>query len=148
MKNVFIVYGAPGSGKSTFVKEHKAPDDLVIDLDYICAALMQETEIYIPHDSVLRIARYMRDSVYPMIAMRAGEWNDCYIITSESREIKINELAMRLKATSTILMDIPLEECLNRIENDNRRGKRREEYKQLARGWYLQRNEAPPIRKK
>lgn len=35
--------GSPGSGKTTYVLRNKLPHDLVIDLDYICAALMGES---------------------------------------------------------------------------------------------------------
>ncbi|MFJ1461011.1 AAA family ATPase [Nocardia sp. N2S4-5] len=36
---VVVVTGPPAGGKSTYVREHAAPDDVVIDLDVIAAAL-------------------------------------------------------------------------------------------------------------
>ena len=37
---VRVITGPPGGGKSTHVREHAGPLDVVVDLDLICAALM------------------------------------------------------------------------------------------------------------
>ena len=37
--NVYVVHGPPLSGKSTYVQEHKGPNDLVFDFDLIMSAL-------------------------------------------------------------------------------------------------------------
>ena len=34
-----VVYGPPGSGKTTYVNEHRKPGDVVIDMDALCVAL-------------------------------------------------------------------------------------------------------------
>ena len=38
-RKVFLINGAPGSGKTTYVQSRRQPGDLVLDLDYICSAL-------------------------------------------------------------------------------------------------------------
>ena len=48
--NVFLVCGSPASGKTTYVAEHKRSNDLVVDVDYICAALAGETcNVHLDH---------------------------------------------------------------------------------------------------
>lgn len=37
--NVYVVHGPPLSGKTTYVQEHKGPNDLVFDFDLVMAAL-------------------------------------------------------------------------------------------------------------
>lgn len=37
--NVYVVHGPPLSGKSTYVQEHKGPNDIVFDFDLIMSAL-------------------------------------------------------------------------------------------------------------
>lgn len=147
MKNVYIIAGAPGSGKSTYVRNRKAPNDLVIDLDYICAALQQETNVHKNHDAVYQAAVCMRDSLYPFIAMRYGNWNECWIITSEPRRDKLKELAKKVRATDIIEMETSITETLNRINRDQSRGLRAEDFKQMAKRWQAL-HDRPPYTKK
>ena len=39
MSNMHVVIGPPAAGKSTFVREHAAPDDIIIDFDLLANAL-------------------------------------------------------------------------------------------------------------
>jgi hypothetical protein len=51
--SVVVVMGPPAAGKSTYVKEHARPEDVVIDLDEIARALMasppEQTHTYPAH---------------------------------------------------------------------------------------------------
>ena len=136
MKNVFIVSGAPGSGKTTYVKNHKKAGDLVIDLDYICAALQLETNAHANHDSVWRMAVCARDSLYPFIANRFGDWNDCWIVTAEARQDKLKELARMVRATDTIEINTTLAENLKQIERDKSRTLNADDFKMMAKRWH------------
>ena len=136
MKNVFIVSGAPGSGKTTYVKNHKKAGDLVIDLDYICAALQLETNAHANHDSVWRMAVCARDSLYPFIANRFGDCNDCWIVTAEARQDKLKELARMVRATDTIEINTTLAENLKQIERDKSRALNADDFKMMAKRWH------------
>lgn len=133
--DVFIVFGAPGSGKTYYVKQHKLKSDLVLDLDYICAALMLEEEIYLNHDSILSVALQVRETIYKCVEKRQGKWTRCWIITSMSDEVLIKALAIRLKA-EIIKIDTPLEQCIKNIQQDERRKKVTEVYLKIAREWF------------
>lgn len=143
MKNVYIITGAPGSGKSTYVKKHKKDNDLVVDLDYICAALQLETNVHRNHDSVLKAAICIRDSLYPFIANRWGDWCDCWIITAEADTRKLKDLESKVRATDTIEINVPVSECLRRIEKEQSRTMCAEDFKELARKWHNKHNRPP-----
>lgn len=143
MKEVFIVSGAPGSGKTTYVKKHKKPQDIVIDIDYICAALQLEKNVHANHDSVWRMAVCMRDSLYPIIANRFGDWNDCWIITAEAKRDKVKELAKMVKATDTIEINTPITENLKRIERDKSRALKADDFKEMAKRWHSKHKRPP-----
>lgn len=69
--NMTVVAGAPGSGKTTYVREHKQPGDLVIDMDAIAVALGSDVDH--DHDGrLLPFAFAARDAVID----RLGRPND------------------------------------------------------------------------
>ena len=139
--DVFIVVGAPGSGKTRYVKQHKGAKDLVLDLDYICAALMLEEEIYLDHESVLAVALEIRETIYKCVERRKGGWQKCWIITSTADMTLVRLLSFRLKG-EIVKLETPLERCIENIQRDERRGKQRQLFERLAREWFK-----PPVSK-
>lgn len=138
--DVFIVVGAPGSGKTHYVKTHKSKNDLVLDLDYICAALMLEEEIYLDHGKVLPIAIEIRETIYKCIESRRGNWGTAWIITTSRDEVLLEMLAARLRG-EIIRIETSLEQCLKNIERDKRRKRNLEFQKKIATEWF---NESTP----
>jgi len=115
--DAFIVCGAAGSGKSTFVQENKADNDIVFDFDYICAAIMGTRQIHGNHDIALSVAAEMREAFYVCVEQHKGQWGKAWIITSTADKGMLNLLAYRLRA-DVIIMPTTLEECTERINND------------------------------
>ena len=72
--NVFLVCGSPASGKTTYVAQHKSGKDLVVDLDYLCAALNGETgNVHLNHAPILSVALEVRELPVSYPHLRAHE---------------------------------------------------------------------------
>lgn len=134
--NVFLVCGSPGSGKSTYVAENKGADDLVVDLDYICAALMGEVGgVHLEHDAILSVALEVRDLLYSAIRERRGKWERAFVVTSIAEAQETKAIADDLRA-EVVLIDTPLPECLRRIRSDPSRRAKRRLFERLATEWH------------
>lgn len=119
-KKVYIISGAPGSGKSTYVSKNKGKGDLVLDLDLLTAALQGETTAHPDYKTVFDAALAVREAVYGVIEARRGNWQQAFVITSTPKSDNVRNLANRLKGE---IVEMPTDkaECLHRIESDSSR---------------------------
>lgn len=46
MSKMYLMIGAPGSGKSTYIKNHAQPDDIIISRDVIRYSMVDEKEYF------------------------------------------------------------------------------------------------------
>lgn len=56
---LIIVTGVPGSGKSTYVQQHKGTDDIIIDMDLIAVAIGSPVS-HCHSTEITQVAQYMR----------------------------------------------------------------------------------------
>lgn len=117
---VFVISGAPGSGKSTYVESQKQKGDLVVDLDMIAAALQGERTAHPDYTPVMDAVMAAREAVYRVVESRQGQWNRAYIITSSPNKAQVNELAKRLDG-QIVRMQATQNECISRIRSDRTR---------------------------
>ena len=126
-KQVFIVYGSPFSGKTTYVRDNMEDGDLVVDLDAIYSAVSL-LPLYQHPDPLQRTVFGIRDYLYDHIRIRAGNWNTAWVIAGLPRKDERERLAARLGA-SLILVEATKEECIRRcVDADDGRGVQWEEY--------------------
>ena len=116
-KSVFVVSGAPGSGKSTYVREHRQRGDLVLDLDMIAAALQGESSSHPDYEPVMDALMAAREAVYQVIESRNGKWSRAFVITSSPDSAKVSSLARRLDG-EIVKMKATQNECISRIRAD------------------------------
>ncbi len=109
---VYIIYGPPGAGKTTEVQRRMKEGDLVVDLDYICAALSLG-DIHKDHTRILGAAMRVRDFIIDAIGRRTIPFDNAYIITTK------NEYEI-YKQTGGKMIEINpgLQTVLKQIEND------------------------------
>jgi predicted kinase len=114
-----IVYGAPASGKTTYVKENMEKGDMVVDLDYIKQAISftlkdQETNNLLPN------AIQIRNSIYNLIENGDVDSKRIWIIAGLPKKTERDALAKRLKA-KLLHIDVGLITCKEQAHNDFKR---------------------------
>ena len=135
-RNVFLVCGSPASGKTTYVAQHKSGNDLVVDLDYLCAALNGETgNVHLNHAPILSVALEVRELLYQIIQARRGRWERAFVITTIADTREMKAIADELRA-EVVLMPTTLEECIRRIQSDESRAHNRKLNEKLAAEWF------------
>lgn len=118
-KQVFIIYGAPLSGKTSYVAQNVEHGDLVVDLDRIRSAL-SFMPTYTTPAPLVTTTFSIRDFLYDQIRIRAGDWTTAWVIAGLPRKAERERLAARLGA-SCILIEATREECHKRLlDSDDR----------------------------
>ena len=122
-RQVFLVYGAPCSGKSTFVNQTAERGDLIVDLNRIRSAIGIGTN---DGDKALSgVVFAMRDALLEQVKLRAGGWQSAFVVGGYPRKFERERLAARLGA-ELVFCDVSKEEAKLRAAV---------KYKQLADVW-------------
>jgi shikimate kinase/5-methylcytosine-specific restriction endonuclease McrA len=114
---ITIVFGCPGSGKSTYVKERAKPTDEVIDLDELISEITGKPIYTHTEDDIALGIRDRNDKLGELGKKPKTAW---LILTGngqDERDWWIN----KLKPKATVIMDTPKDECIRRIQSDDRR---------------------------
>ena len=126
-RKVYLVYGAPCSGKTTYVKENMQVGDLVIDLDSVWECISGQPR-YVKPNELKSIVFDIRNKLLDSVKTRQGRWQCCYII--EGLPL-VGERMRRIETLGAepIYIQATREECLKRLrENPNGRGAEYEDY--------------------
>lgn len=132
---VYVVNGAPASGKTSYVLSKRQPGDLVLDLDMICAALGGTDKLYEDHKPYLDVALAVRDVVLDKIDSREGKWKNAYVITASSDSEYVRSLADRLGA-EIVMMNATKEQCRENALKDERRSGCLESQSEIIDRWF------------
>lgn len=132
-RQVYLVYGAPLSGKSTWVKDSMSAGDLIIDIDSIwqCVSNLPRYEKPAKLKSVVF---KVRDCLLEAVKYRLGKWNNAYVIggypLQGERERLIKELGAR-----EVFINTSEEECLERLAAAGD-GRDKAEWEGYIREWF------------
>ena len=115
-RKVYIITGAPCSGKTTFVRERLQEGDIVLDIDDIWQMLSGQPR-YTKPNSIKGTVFAVRDAIKEQIQKGGGSWRNAYIIQSLPLATDRKREAERYKAhnVEVITMEASREECLNRL---------------------------------
>lgn len=139
-REVFLVYGPPLAGKSTWVKENKGNGALILDMDLIWQSITG-LPLYEKPPKLRAVAFRIRDDLLDMIKHRFGKWSKAYIIGGYPNTAERERLTQELGAVP-IFIEASEEECLRRLENIQD-GRNTEEWCDYIADWFAR--YTPPV---
>lgn len=125
-QRVFLIYGSPCSGKSTWVKNNANNDDLIIDIDAIWECICFSDKYHKPN-KLKANAFAIRDCLMEQVMMRKGKWLNAYIVGGYPLASDRQRISTMLGAEQ-IFIDETEETCLSRCKN--------EDWEEYVRNWF------------
>lgn len=113
---VYLVYGSPCSGKTTYVREHAKRGDIISDLDAIYGAITSDDE----HDAdlyTIKVAKELDAVLREIIRERRGKWKNAYVTSIANTKEKLKADMEIVNADECIYIDTPLEVCMERAKD-------------------------------
>lgn len=132
-RQVFLVYGSPMSGKSSYVAGAMNKGDLIVDVDSIWQCV-SGCERYVKPDRLRSNVFMVRDTLIDMIAYKTGKWNNAYIIGGYPLISERERLCKRLGARE-IYIESSKEECMLRLESCTD-GRDKKVWKEYIEDWW------------
>lgn len=116
-RHIYLVYGCPLSGKSTFTKERAGVHDLIIDIDKIYEAITNNPP-YIKSNRLFDNVKAVQDCLFECVKHKRGKWVNAFIISGMpykgERERFCNEYG-----AEPILIGCDKETALQRLASAN-----------------------------
>lgn len=135
-KQVYLVYGPPMSGKSSYVRDNISRGDIVVDLDRLYEAITMLPS-YDKPDQLFSNVIGIHNQLIDNIKTRYGKWNNAWVIGGYADKYKREKLANDLGA-EIIFCDMSKEECLRRLSIDQDRRYRQDEWTGYIDKWFEQ----------
>lgn len=132
-RQVFIVYGSPLAGKTSYVREAMNEGDLIIDMDNIWSCV-SGCDRYVKPNRLKAVVFSVRDNLLESVKYRRGKWLNAYIIGGYPYEAERDRLADQLGAR-LVHIDTPFEVCLERLKACEDRDKK--EWEQYLSDYWL-----------
>lgn len=127
-KQVYLVWGPPCSGKSTFVMNNAGSEDIVCDIDKVWQMVSINAE-YVKPARLSGNVFAIRDYILDMIRMRKGKWKNAYVMGGYPLTGERERLIKRLGARE-IFIDTPKNICLERASE------KPDEWKEFILEWW------------
>lgn len=139
-KRVYLIWGAPCSGKTSFALENKGRNDLIIDIDLIWQAITGGSK-YDKPAALKTQAFQLRDCLLDSVKTRAGKWAAAYYITTEPHKAARDRLCAKLGA-EPIYIPCTKAEALERLAKDTERADVQQEWQEYINKWFAEFEEA------
>lgn len=130
-RHIYLVYGSPCSGKSTYVESIAGVNDLILDINKLYTAI-SINPLHVKSKKLSTNIFILRDSILDMIKTRVGKWDNAYIIGGYPLESERERLINALGA-EPIYIEKPIEECKAIAEQE-----RSKEYIKYIDQWFEQ----------
>ena len=119
-QQVILVAGPSGSGKTSYVRKNAKQSDLIWDFDVVARSISKHPyQLLPPH--ILRFVYALRDAFMAEAAKRINDGvKTIWIIESAPKPEQRRKYQQVLRA-KVIVLEVPAQECLRRIETDPKR---------------------------
>ena len=134
MEKVTVVYGPPGSGKSTYVRKNMNRGDVVVDYDSLYAAL-SGMELHDKPANLQVLIYKVRQAIYKEIEWNKDKLLHVWIITGGAKKRDREKLVKRFDAGSVLVM-ATLNECFTRLKKDKTRIGGWKASKEMVEKWF------------
>ena len=128
------VYGAPLSGKTTFVRESKGRRDIVLDMDELYKAITLLPAYDKPSELATNVFS-LRDTIIDQIKTRTGKWQQAWIIGGYPLNAERDRLAQQLGA-ELIYIEATEQQCIARLYADTDKLPFRNEWQRYIQDWF------------
>ena len=115
-QRVYLVYGSPCAGKSTWVADNAYKDDLIVDVDALWEAVCKSDREHKPGRLKANVFG-LRDCLIEQIKLRRGMWRNAFVIGGYPLKSDRDRLCEMLGARE-IYIDTPKDVCLSRTPSD------------------------------
>lgn len=132
-RHIYLVYGCPLSGKSTYVKERAGVHDLIIDIDKIYACISNNPP-YIKSGRIADNAFAVRDCLFEQLKTRRGKWINAFIIGGYPFKGERERIAAEYGAEE-IFIDCDKDTAINRL-NTCQDGRDIQEWTKYINVWF------------
>lgn len=133
-RKVYLVYGAPCSGKSSYVERVKGNSDIVVDIDLIWQSITGGRKYHKP-DALKANAFGLYNALLDMVKTRQGKWARAYVIAGAAHKGQ-RERTIRDLGAEPIFIDTPEEICMERLHSDPERQAVTAEWEQYITEWF------------
>lgn len=118
-REVFLVYGSPLAGKSTWVNQVAQAGDLIVDIDSIWECVSGQAR-YVKPNRLKSVVFNVRDNLLESVRYRRGKWNNAYIIGGYPYKAERERLIAELGARE-VFIHIDEAEAIRRLEEQTER---------------------------
>lgn len=132
-QKVYLITGAPCSGKTTFARERMQAGDVIVDIDDIWQQISGQPR-YTKPNSLKPLVFATRDTQEDKVRTRAGTWRNAFVIKSLPLPMDRRREAEKLGA-EVITIETPKEECLDRLHK-NPNGRDVAEYEKFIKNYF------------
>lgn len=133
-RQVYIVYGSPLSGKTSYVYEVMDEGDLIVDIDSIWQCV-SGCDRYTKPPRLKSVVFGVRDKLLDDIKIRRGKWKNAYVVGGYPYQMDRQRLADTLGARE-IYIDTDKATCIERLKNCEDRD--HAEWMRYIDDWWLQ----------
>lgn len=132
-QKVYLITGAPCSGKTTFARERMQAGDVLIDIDDIWQQISGRPRYEKPN-SLKPLVFATRDAQEEQVRLRSGTWRNAFIIKSLPLSMDRKREAEKLNA-EVITIEATKEECLERLHR-NPNGRNIADYEKFINNYF------------